>query len=161
EFDERAQELADARAERWHAELENTRTELDAITVAREAAEHDARDVRDQLAELREQLDRAREATRIAGNEASERSAERGGALAAQQALSTRLQDAQSQIEALHEDLDVQGSEHVGVVEHLNDAVARVAALEAELEAAEETRARVESELQQAEERRTRVESEL
>ncbi len=59
--DERVHDRAAARAERWFAELEHVRDELAGATTAREAAERDAADARDQLIDLRQRLDAATE----------------------------------------------------------------------------------------------------
>src|SRR4029077_891201 len=121
-----------------------------AITAARDAAEHEARDVRNQLADLHDELDRAREATRIAGTEVSERTLERDDAITRRDDLQSRLQDAQHEIEALHESVDMQGSERAAVAEQLGSASQRVTELEQQLEAAEQRRMEIDRELQAA-----------
>ncbi len=80
QVDEQGLELALARAERWHAELEQVRTELQVATDANQAAEQSGEQVRQELSQLRADLDTARAAARTAEAEIAQRTSERDDA---------------------------------------------------------------------------------
>src|SRR5262249_49495544 len=105
---EHSREQADARAERWHAELEQVREELTLIAAARDAAEGDASDVRaeldavrDMLARTRAELEQSRAAADTNEAEASARVADLESTEEARVALDERLRTALDEIEAL------------------------------------------------------------
>src|SRR5205807_839890 len=94
-------ERADARAERWHAELEQVRAELTAITEARNAAEREAAQAREQLDAARADLARAQEVAHHSAAEVDQRLAERDDALVRREQLEVAFARANDEIEAL------------------------------------------------------------
>ncbi|MDQ1436001.1 MAG: hypothetical protein QOF59_2817, partial [Actinomycetota bacterium] len=90
-FDEQGLELALARAERWHGELEQVRIELQAATEANQVAEHDGDEARRELSRLRGDLELAREAARVFEAEIAQRTSERDDAGARCSDLETQL----------------------------------------------------------------------
>ncbi len=148
--DEEALELAHARAERWHAELEQVRTELAAASIAHGTAELDAGRARGELASIRNDLELAQVAARTADAEIAQRVFERDDAIARSEELVQQMAQLRDEADGLRSSTELQQRERDEITRRLDTAQEQIHELEARVAAADEARAAIEVELESA-----------
>ncbi len=149
-IDEEAIELAHARAERWHAELERVRIEFTAATEAHEAAERDTGLARQELERLRSELELTHEAARTADAEIVQRTSEHDDAAERCTELAEEIARLREESTGSRSEAETRERERDEMAERLAAAHTQLEEIQAQLTDAEAKRARLDTELADA-----------